>query len=388
MVTQIKKLISRKLRYLYKQYFVERLYGNIFLPFYYNLKFSVKSKEQIDIGNSVLIWNLDSFGDSMWIIPVVKSLKKKFPDVSFTLCLNKAVEKLFSDIDGIRIIPIDPRPFYEVSGIGQVPKELQSLRFDTMIVLEMGSRPADCGRLVGHLINVQNLVSSDLGFLKRTCHYILDKNSDDYPIYWPEYFMQITNAFGYQDDSFQLNMKSEELEEYVVVHPSVAGYGQETKMYPTTKLASLVQHILDTGDDKIIITGGPGEEEIVAGLLSLLNFESQRISDQSGKQTIPELLETISKASLVICNDTSVLHFATAYNKKIMVFFGATNEYKIANIKNKNIKVIANDLECRSCHKNKDGFPYWPKCKYLRAECLWQIDENEVINTYNELMND
>ncbi len=379
--------IKRKIQYLYRNVFVERFYGNFLMPLFYNKKYRVDKKSQLELGERILIWNIDSLGDSTWITPVLKSLINHDVNLKITLVHNKVCRELFNFFeDQIELIGIDASPFYDPRSIGQEVEEIRARSFDTMFILEMGARPSDAGRVLGHKLGVENIVSSNLGHLKDICHYVLPENTDHAPIYWPKYFLKVLEPFSVTKARASIELQIPRLNEEntILIHPVVAGYGLSTKMLPISKIINLIKHILKTTDSNIVITSGPGERKFIQEIFS--EIQTERLIDKCEILSIRDLIERINRSKLIICNDTSVLHIATSLKKKIITFFGATNEFKIADIENNNVHVLSSQRECRTCHINKDSYPYWPKCIYDRAECLYDISLDEVTKKFDEVI--
>ena len=379
--------IKNKIQYIYKNIFVERLYGNFMMPFYYNAKYGVDCKDKLELGERVLVWNVDSLGDSTWITPVLNSLLAHDQSIKITLVHNKVCKDLFFFYeDRVELIGVDATPFYDPRSIGLEVDEIKNRTFDSMFILEMGSRPSDVGRVLGHKLGVKNIVSSHLGHLKDICHYVLPENTDLEPVYWPKYFLKVLEPFSIKKapESIELNIPRLNEENTILIHPVVAGYGLSTKMLPVSKIIILIKHILKTTDSNIVITSGPGERRFIQEIFS--QIQSERLIDECEKLSIRDLIQRINRSKLIICNDTSVLHIATSLKKKIITFFGATNEFKIADVENKNIHVLSSGRDCRSCHTNKDSYPYWPKCIYDRAECLYDISEDQILKIFDEVI--
>ena len=384
--------IMRKINFLYHRYIEEILFGNYLIPCFYNTFKKVKKKKRLDIGESVLVWNIDSLGDSTWITPVLKSLIKDPRKFKVTLVHNELCSVLFKGYENdLTLIGINPKKYYTPFGINDFKSlPLEKGMYDSMIVLEMGSRPADAGRLLGHHLGIKNISSTNLGCLKNICHYVAPENKDDSPEYWPKHFLKTLEPFDIEKGQAKIDLRLNQTKELdqVFIHPVVAGYGMSTKMLPLEKIKTLIEFILDKTDYDIVLSSGPGEERYIKNLIDMLNtkIDINRIKNVSGKLSIMDLLRVISESKAVICNDTSVLHFATNFDKPIITFFGATNENKIVDLDNDRISVFSTDLECRSCHKNSDYYPFWPKCKFESVKCLDDIDMNDVVDRLRDML--
>lgn len=102
---------------------------------------------------------------------------------------------------------------------------------------------------------------------------------------------------------------------YVLLAPSSVW---ETKRMPASKFRVLGERLAKESGKKVVLIGSKADielcEEVGAGYG--INF--------AGKTDLPELSFLVSKAALVISNDSSPIHFASAFNIPTLAVFGAT----------------------------------------------------------------
>lgn len=373
----------------------DRVLADRVLPRYFEINPSPSSnppaKESV---RSILVWNLDSLGDSLWITPALKALRVGYPKAKITLVCSRVAEDVFSTNPNVDLVlPIHASPFY--TGRGFVTKAPVAGNYDLMLILEMGSRPADRGRLLGRQMKIPYVIASDLGVLKSASHHKLPAN--DGTEYWPEYFLRAIDHLGLErvapkleifpskEDLSALALLSKDWNEQRLIgfHPSVATYARTTKKWPEESFAKLAM-LLKTNDSvRFVITGSAEEREECDELAAEIRhvYPEAAVSVVAGLLKIRSFAELLKRLDAFVTGDTSALHFAAASGTPTVALFGATNPKTIAP---PSAKVLTTEMTCRPCHVTRDKPPYWPTCIYSEPKCLTQVSPERVAG---EVMN-
>ena len=357
-----------------------------------------RSEVKLENIHNIVVANIDSLGDATWTTPLFQELRTAYSNATITVLCNTVCTDIFTDNPYINhIIPISPLSFYQsISHSLEVP-ELKDTPIDLFIIAEMGVRPADNLRILANKLNAKDIISSDLGILKKLPHHKGDKNLDSSPLWWPHSFMKlltpITHKEYISEPSLQLysninanqkvatwisehKLKNKNL---ILVHPMVAGYGLHTKKWSDSNFQEVIHHLLKNPDNYILVSGGPAEQEICRQFTQEIT-SSPNILSIAGKFSIKEVTALLPFISLTLSCDTSMLHFSIASSTPTIAIFGATNSYKIAPHSFEYVKVFHSNLPCWPCHKNKDFSPYWPTCIYDDAKCLQETTPGMVID--------
>ncbi|MAF79077.1 MAG: hypothetical protein CME63_13235 [Halobacteriovoraceae bacterium] len=389
--------IKNKLIFLYQRYFIGKFISE-YLPFTINLflpERSLEIKEQTV--KDIVVANLDSLGDSIWVTPVFKELRERYPNAKITLVCNRICLDIFSNNPYIdEIIDINPTTFYNRIHFHLEISELSGRNIDLFLILEMGVRPSDNLKIIAHRLKAKYIISSELGILKKLSHNQPRPNSDHSPLWWPHYFLKVIEPLTDKiyteepalkiypcpqaEEKIQRWLASNELLNHnlILIHPMVAGYGMATKKWPDEYYQQIISYLNQSPKNKILISGGPSEVDLCQNLINMCDTEDLILT--AGQFSIKELYHLIEKCSLIMTGDTSILHLATAATRPTISLFGATNPYKIAPQSHTHIKFFHSNLECWPCHKNRDFSPYWPKCIYKEAKCLRETGPLEVIH--------
>ena len=86
----------------------------------------------------------------------------------------------------------------------------------------------------------------------------------------------------------------------------------------------IIEYILSTFKEDIIIAGGPGDKDFSDLLMDSIG-QNQRLINLCGKTTLYGLLELISAAKWMISNETSAPHMAAAMDIPVLVISNANH---------------------------------------------------------------
>lgn len=160
----------------------------------------------------------------------------------------------------------------------------------------------------------------------------------------------------------------------------------ETKKYQEEGFSSLVQLILEKTRYGVVLTGSPADQLLNQRILELVwdrNFLEKdyktmktRVLDLAGKTSLEEMAVVISKSKAVITNDSSPVHYASAFNIPTVLIYGATvpdfgyyglsERMKISEVKG---------LDCRPC-----GIHGGRICPQKHFRCMKDQDPKEIFN--------
>jgi len=111
---------------------------------------------------------------------------------------------------------------------------------------------------------------------------------------------------------------------YIVIFP---GAGTVDKQWPPLNFAKIIDYIESKypGRYSFIIMGGKGD--VAASKQIMSNIKSQNVVNQTGQTNLVELIQALSEASLLICNDTGAAHIAAALNTKTIFLLKGNGEF-------------------------------------------------------------
>ena len=98
----------------------------------------------------------------------------------------------------------------------------------------------------------------------------------------------------------------------------------------------------------------------------------------AGKTSLATLVPIINGAKVIVSTDSGTAHLANALNKKLLVLFGAGNEFNTGPYNKENAQIIRTSFECTPCVSNK--------CKFGLPKCLLALEVGDIINRIKNLI--
>jgi len=96
--------------------------------------------------------------------------------------------------------------------------------------------------------------------------------------------------------------------EVILIFP---GSSVHKRNWEKNKFIEIIKRLLDTTNLPIIIAGGYSEIPISSYIFDQLPA-SERLKNETGKSTLPDLIELIANSKFIISNETSAIHIAAA----------------------------------------------------------------------------
>ncbi|MEM7756499.1 MAG: glycosyltransferase family 9 protein, partial [Planctomycetota bacterium] len=96
-----------------------------------------------------------------------------------------------------------------------------------------------------------------------------------------------------------------------------------SKRWPAAKWVELARRLLGRGFGPVAVVGGPGERDQCAPLLDLAASDS-RVVDLVGQTSVGGLMAVISRARLVVANDSAAAHMTVGFDRPLVALYGPT----------------------------------------------------------------
>ena len=358
----------------------------------------------------ILVIQTAFIGDVTLSIFFANDIKQIFPNSEITfISTNIGCEILqcFKIIDNT--IPYDKRNSQKgITGIINLAKNINQNNninqnkneFDIIFALHRSFRTA----ILTKLINAKTKIgfnTNSLSFLldkkipyskelheierNRKCLDIL-KNSENFAYYNFDYLTTVSKIkqsfFITENDKITVariienitnNHKNTNHKNIIIV---AAGSVWETKRWKAEYFSELCKSLKDCGFTVVLI----GSKNEFALCERIVNFSG--VISIAGKTTIPQTLEIIRNAKLVISNDSAPTHFASIMNVPTITIFGPTSSnFGFAPLAEKSISLEAQNLFCRPCsiHGTK-------KCPRNNFECMENIKPDYVLEYTKKLL--
>ena len=337
----------------------------------------------------ILFVKLSAIGDVVQTLPALEAIKRTFPESRIDWVVEEAAAGILEGHPLINRLLVSrrkawlrmmkkPATFFQgLAGIAGFIRDLRRTRYDIAIdfqgLLKSGAviGLSRAGRKIG-FDKTREL--SWLFLNERLPPYDGEKHA-------LERYLDVARHLGARDPSpactlpveREITIMEQKLKPLgkngraiVVINP-VARW--KTKLWEERKFAELADRLVSERNAAVIFTGGPGDEETVARIRSLMKEAAE---NWTGKTSLKELAALASLADLFVTTDTGPMHLAAAAGAKVLALFGPTAPWRTGPYGPGHI-VVRTGIDCSPCFKRK--------CDDV--QCMREITVEEVMRILN-----
>jgi len=328
--------------------------------------------------NRFLVVKFGSLGDIVHCLPSVAQLRDAFPNAEIDWLIERK-NKIVVEMSrlNVRLIPIDTYQWRNSPGIGSA-KEIAEL------VWALSTDGYDCtidfqgllkSAFFAYLSGAPVRIGWERDFLRESVsRFFYTEVVTPKRIHIIDQQMELLKPLGI-DPKWEtevrlqvgsgprrsVEQKLAGLTDYVVINP---GANWSTKVWEPERFGELASRLLNDGHP-VVVTWGPGEEDLVARL---------KRSAGRGIHEIPTSLEELvalcEGARLFIGGDTGPMHFAAAVGTPIVSVFGPTSSDRNGPFRREDV-VVERRLSCRPCYERD-------RCPLEHWNCMVEITVDHV----------
>jgi lipopolysaccharide heptosyltransferase II len=281
----------------------------------------------------ILIARTDRLGDVVLTTPVIKLLRREFPDAYIAFMVRPYTKDVLinnKDIDEVITYDKDQGQQSFVDTV-KFAMNLRKKQFDMAIAMHPTNRVhmimfiAGIPVRIGYDRKLSGLLTKRIIHRKQegTFHEveynfkmlenagISTENADPIP-----YMFTGSEEKKYVDSIF---LDKGLTEKVVAIH---AGASCESKRWPVERFAEVCRDILKNYGCDIVLIGGPDTSEINA---KISEITKAKIHDMTGRFSVGELAEFLRRCKLLISNDSGPVHIATAVDTPVLSIFGRSS---------------------------------------------------------------
>lgn len=330
--------------------------------------------------HKILIIRLSSIGDIILTTPLLRSIRETYPNASITYITKKQYAVLLADSPYIsELIAFDKSDGFK--GLRKIKRRLKDQHFDVCLDIHNNwrSRFLRLGlgaRLITtypkYIIRRAFLIRFRINFYrhispvylryfqaarKLNVHYDGKGTEIHFPKAATEKVTGILTSLGY---AFNTPL--------VVICPGATYFNKKWLPGGFVKTARFLR---DERSAFVIIHGGRDDKELCESIAEQIGEKSYSLA---GSLSLPESAALLKLSSLVIANDSGLLHLAQSQKRPVVGIYGpTTRELGFFPIE-QNSTVVETSLSCRPC--TPKGLNYCPKGHF---RCMNDITPEMVI---------
>jgi lipopolysaccharide heptosyltransferase II len=151
--------------------------------------------------------------------------------------------------------------------------------------------------------------------------------------------------------------------QWILIHP---GATAASRRYPPDLFAAVARELTRSTGCHILFSGSEQERELIESIQDMMQAPS---SSLAGRLTLEEMAALLSKAPLLISNNTGTVHLAAAAETPVVDLYALTNPqhtpWRVPQ------RVLFHDVPCRFCYQSN--------CPEGHHRCLQAISPESVV---------
>lgn len=327
----------------------------------------------------ILLIQTAFLGDLILTTPLFRAVKKKFPNSSLTVIVNKGTESVLEANPWIdEILPLDKKSIKSsLLRFWRFASDLRKRNFTVCLSPHFSFRSSLLAWRSGAPIRI--------GYRTAGFSFLLTEKKSR-PILGPHEVDKLLSLLYSEEESKTIDRRPElywkeesvsgirnvleswKLEKggYILMTPSSVW---ETKRMPAEKFREVGIALSEKTGMPVVLAGGKGDldlcEEVGKGFA--LNL--------AGKTSLPEMSYLTAGAALLVTNDSSPIHFASAFDIPTLAVFGATvPDFGYTPLATRSFISEIEGLYCRPC-----GIHGGKVCPEKHFRCMLEQDPNRIV---------
>jgi heptosyltransferase I len=278
--------------------------------------------------STVCILRLSALGDTCHVVPTLRALQRAWPQTKLTWIIGKAESRLMEIIDGVEFIIVDKRA--GLAARRELRARLRGRHFDVLLHMQLSFRASLVARLVPATIRLgfDRARARELQWLftnariaPRSREHVLDS------------FLGFLESLGIEDRTLRWDVPlppvaleyAERLipdaQPTLVISPCSS---HPLRNWRPESYAAVADHAVRRHGMQVILTGGPTAAERTMGT-AIEQAAHVPLVNQIGRDTLPQMLALLSRATVLLTPDSGPAHMATMVATPVIGLYAATN---------------------------------------------------------------
>ena len=287
----------------------------------------------------VCLLRVSAIGDTCHVVPLLRTLQHAWPEARFTWVIGKLEAKLMRLLPEVDFITFDKRA--GLKGLLATRRELAARQFDLLLHLQVAFRASLLAQAVRAPVK--------LGFDRARARegqwwFTTHRTAPQGRVHVLESLMAFADALGLSTDSsdrvdgqprtgLQWNLPLPL--DATAYADSLVPAGQRTlvispcsshvlRNWRPERYAAVAEHAVQTHGMQVIVCGGPSELErsMAEAICAMARVP---VLNQVGKDTLPQLLGLLGRATVLLTPDSGPAHMATMVGTPVIGLYAATN---------------------------------------------------------------
>jgi heptosyltransferase I len=281
------------------------------------------------IPDKVCLLRLSAIGDTCHVVPLLRTLQEAWPKTRFTWVIGKLEAKLMSLIPDVELITVDKGA--GLSAYRWLRGEMKRRgAFDLLLHLQLSLRASAAAAIIPAPVKLgfdkarareMQWLFTNARIAPRPREHVLDS------------FMGFAAALGvaHQRLRWDIPLPANALAyaEHLIpdARPTLlisACSSHRLRNWLPERYATVADHAAEHHGMRVILCGGPSDEEREMAA-AIVKHARTPLVNQVAKDTLPQLLALLSRATVLLTPDSGPAHMATMVDTPVIGLYAATN---------------------------------------------------------------
>ena len=275
---------------------------------------------------SICLLRLSALGDATHVVPLVRTLRRAWPQVPITWILGKGEAKLLEGLEGVELIVFDKSA--GLAGVAALRRALAGRRFEVLLQMQLALR----ANLLSAVVSAERRIGYDRARSKEGHSLFINERIESGGHHVLDAFGKFCEPLGLRQDLVEWNLPVPQAardwarqqlpgdQRTLVVSPCSS---HALRNWSTERYAAVADHAAERGW-RIALCGGRSTLERVTTDAILARMKHPAL-DLVGKDTLKQLLALLECADLVLSPDSGPVHIANAMGTRVLGLFACTD---------------------------------------------------------------
>ncbi len=278
--------------------------------------------------HSICLLRLSALGDVTHVLPLVRTLRRAWPDVALTWVIGKGEQKLLDGLPGVEFLVYDKKT--GLAGMRALGRELRGRRFDALLQMQVAAR----ANLLSAFLPAQRRIGYDRSRSKDLHGLFINERIPDRPgIHVLDAIGSFCEPLGLMQTNVVWDMPvPDDAREWARAQwpdddvPTLAispCSSHALRNWRPDRYAAVADHAVARGW-RVVLLGGRSalERDTSDAIIAAMTAPAL---DLVGKDTLKQLPALLERADMLMTPDSGPMHIANAMGTKVLGLHAASN---------------------------------------------------------------
>jgi heptosyltransferase I len=275
---------------------------------------------------SICLLRLSALGDATHVVPMLRTLRRAWPQVPITWILGKGEAKLLEGLEDIELIVYDKSAGW--AGVGELRRQLRGRKFEVLLQMQLALR----ANLLSAAVAAERRIGYDHRRSKEGHSLFINERIGPGGYHVLDAFAQFLVPLGLVQDRVEWNLPVPQLardwaqqqlpgrQRTLLVSPCSS---HSLRNWNVRRYAAVADHAAARGWRVVLSGGRSGLERRTADAIA--DAMQHPVLDLVGKDTLKQALAVLERADLVLSPDSGPVHMANAMGTKVLGLYACTD---------------------------------------------------------------